>query len=362
MIRLPHQYLLVLLALFTSCSAPPDSSPSGSPKIRSISAAGNVSILTFSEDKFFATVTIPHGSQSIDPIFRKLMAGDNTDVLDQYLDGTLNENIAPEIKDVIIASLPDGVLDYRVTEFTTTPSSSILQLALDRNLIETIVLPIIKKYTYPGAVPILPLFSVSTTSPILNDLKSLKLLIPCENVSVPKQQLLLPNAPRAYRHGTHRGIDFYVNWGTPVRAVADGVITRAEHDYQEMSADFRLDVLGDAKILGRTPSDVFEHLLLGQAVYIDHGFDLVPGYRTVTIYAHMSHINSSITVGSTVHRGEVIGQSGNTGTKDSTLKKKTGAHLHWEMILQNKAGEYYLGQGEKYEVLYPFLKKVFINI
>ena len=361
MIRLPYFYSLVLLTLFIGCGTPPDSSPSISPKTRSISAAGNVSILTFSEDKFSATVTIPHGSQSIEPIFKKLMAEDNTDVLDQYLDGTVNENIAPEIKDEIIASLPDGALDYRITEFTKAPSSSILQLGLDRNLLESIVLPIIKKYTYPGAVPILPLFSVSTAPPILNDLKSMKLLVPCENVSVPKQQLLLPNAPRAYRHGTHRGIDFYVNWGTPVRAVADGVITRAEHGYQEMSADFRLDILNDAKILGRTPSDVFEHLLLGQAVYIDHGFDLVPGYRAVTIYAHMSHINSGITVGSTVRRGEVIGRSGNTGTKDSTLKQKTGAHLHWEMILQNKAGEYYLGQGEKYDVLYPFMENLFTD-
>ena len=361
MIRLLHLCLLVILALFTSCSTPPDSSPSGSPIIRSNSDTGNVSILTLSEDKFFATVTIPHGSQSIDPIFRKLMADDNTDVLDQYLDGTVKENIAPEIKDVIIASLPDGALDYRITEFTTAPNFSILQLKLDRNLIEAIVLPIIEKYTYPGAVPILPLFSVSTTPPILNDLKSMKLLVPCEDVSVPKQPLLLPNAPRAYRHGTHRGVDFYVNWGTPIRAVADGVIIRAEHGYKEMSADFRLDALGDAKILGRTPSDIFEHLLLGQAVYIDHGFDLVPGYRTVTIYAHMSHINSSITIGSTVRRGEIIGRSGNTVTKDSTLKKKTGAHLHWEMILQNKAGEYYLGQGETHEVLYPFMENLFTD-
>ena len=111
MIRFPFLHLLVLLTLFTGCSVPPDSSPSESPKTRSIGTAGNVSILTFSEDKFYATVTIPHGSQSIEPIFKKLMADDNTDVLDQYLDGTVNENIAPEIKDVIIASLPDGALD-----------------------------------------------------------------------------------------------------------------------------------------------------------------------------------------------------------------------------------------------------------
>ena len=361
MIRLLHLYLLVILALFTSCSTPPDSSPSGSPIIRSNSDTGNVSILTFSEDKFFATVTIPHGSQSIDPIFRKLMADDNTDVLDQYLDGTVKENIAPEIKDVIIASLPDGALDYRVTEFTTAPSSSILQLKLDRNLIEAIVLPIIEKYTYPGAVPILPLFSVSTTPPLLNDLKRLKLLIPCENVSVPKQPLLLPNAPRAYRHGTHRGVDFYVNWGTPIRAVADGVIIRAEHGYKEMSADFRLDALGDAKILGRTPSDIFEHLLLGQAVYIDHGFDLISGYRAVSIYAHLSHINSNIKIGTKIKRGQELGKSGNSGTKDSTLKKKTGAHLHWELILQNNSGEYYLGQGEEHDNLSLFLSNLFVN-
>ena len=126
-----------------------------------------------------------------------------------------------------------------------------------------------------------------------------------------------------------------------------------------MSADFRLDVLDDAKILGRTPSDIFAHLLLGQAVYIDHGFDLVPGYRTVTIYAHKSHINSSITIGSTVRSGEVIGHSGNTGTKDSTLKKKTGAHLHWEMILQNKTGEYYLGQGLESDSLSVLFQNIF---
>ena len=359
MIRLLHLYLLVILALFTSCSTPPDSSPSGSPIIRSNSDTGNVSILTFSEDKFFATVTIPHGSQSIDPIFRKLMADDNTDVLDQYLDGTVKENIAPEIKDVIIASLPDGALDYRITEFTTAPSSSILQLKLDRNLIEAIVLPIIEKYTYPGAVPILPLFSVSTTPPLLNDLKRLKLLIPCENVSVPKQPLLLPNAPRAYRHGTHRGVDFYVNWGTPIRAVADGVIIRAEHGYQEMSADFRLDALGDAKILGRTPSDVFEHLLLGQAVYIDHGFDLVPGFRVITIYAHLSHIENNVTPGNMIKGGDFVGNSGNTGMRESTMGSKAGSHLHWEMILQKGEQEVYLGHNIPNPELYNMLTSIF---
>ena len=31
------------------------------------------------------------------------------------------------------------------------------------------------------------------------------------------------------------------------------------------------------------------------------------------------------------------------------------------MILQNKAGEYYLGQGETHEVLYPFMENLFTD-
>ena len=128
--------------------------------------------------------------------------------------------------------------------------------------IEETIFKIFKKYSSSESIPILPLFSVSTNPPTLNELKNITLLIPCLDTKVPDQQLLLPNAPRAYRNGTHRGIDFYVNWGSSVRAVADGVIIRADHNYQEMSADFRLDLLNDTKVLGRTPSDVFEHLLL----------------------------------------------------------------------------------------------------
>ena len=42
--------------------------------------------------------------------------------------------------------------------------------------------------------------------------------------------------------------------------------------------------------VGYTPSDIFNSILLGKAVFLDHGFDLVPGFRTITIYAHLSHI------------------------------------------------------------------------
>jgi len=345
---------LLILTFFIGCST--------SPTISTQSTTNKISILTFSEDKLSATITISNGPNSFELALHQLMEHDNTIVVDQYLDGVVENSIISEIKDVIINSLPEDALDFRIKSFSSINNSSIINLELDQNQIESTVYKILKKYNSPEKIPILPLFSISKTPPTLKDLNNIKLLIPCIDTKVPDQQLLLPNAPRAYRHGTHRGIDFYVNWGSSVRSVADGVVVRAEHGYQEMEADFRLDVLNDTKILGRTPSDIFEHLLLGQAVYIDHGFDLVSGYRAITIYAHLSHINSNVRIGSTIRRGQEIGRSGNSGTEDSTQKKKTGAHLHWEMILQNKSGEYYLGQGEKYDVLYPFIKNLFLDI
>ena len=346
-------YLLILI-LFIGCST--------SPTVSTQSTTNKISILTFSEDKLSATITIPTGPNAFEQALHQLMEHDNTIVLDQYLYGVVENSIVSEIKDVIINSLPEDALDFRIKSFSSINNSSIINLELNRNQIESTVYRILKKYNSLEKIPILPLFSISKTPPTLQDLNNIKLLIPCIDTKVPDQQLLLPNAPRAYRNGTHRGIDFYVNWGSSVRSVADGVVVRAEHGYQEMEADFRLDVLNDTKILGRTPSDIFEHLLLGQAVYIDHGFDLISGFRAVSIYAHLSHINSNIKIGSKINRGQEIGKSGNSGTEDSTLKKKTGAHLHWEMILQNKEGEYYLGQGEKYDVLYPFIKNLFLDI
>ena len=62
---------------------------------------------------------------------------------------------------------------------------------------------------------------------------SLKLQLPCVDIPVPKRAMRLPNAPRDYRSGIHRGIDFFANWGTPVRAVADGIVIRSDLYYQE---------------------------------------------------------------------------------------------------------------------------------
>jgi murein DD-endopeptidase MepM/ murein hydrolase activator NlpD len=188
-----------------------------------------------------------------------------------------------------------------------------------------------------------------------------QIILPIDGLSFPKRASRLPNAPRSYRSGTHRGIDFFSNWGTPVRSVADGIIIRSDINYKEMPADFRIEMLKRASLINRTPSDIFNELLLGQAVIIDHGLDLFPEYRAISIYAHLSSIIPKFEVGYNIKSGETFGYSGNTGTSPSTLGTKKESHLHWELILQDSKGEYYFGQDLEYSELIEALDSLFIK-
>ena len=188
---------------------------------------------------------------------------------------------------------------------------------------------------------------------------SLSLSLPCYEVPVPKRTMRLPNAPRNYRNGTHRGLDFFANWGTPVRSVAEGVVVRSDLHYEEVPADFRENLLKATTKVGHTPSDIFNSVLLGKSVFLDHGFDLIPGFRTISIYAHLSHIEKEIVPGAIVKRGELLGKSGNTGMRESTIGSKAGSHLHWEMILQRGEQEIYLGKGMSNPELYDMLFRIF---
>ena len=189
--------------------------------------------------------------------------------------------------------------------------------------------------------------------------KDLKLLLPCKGVKLPTRSSRLPNAPRNYRNGTHRGVDFFANWGTEIRAVADGMVVRADHNFKEYPADFRVKMLKSSGKVGHTPSDIFNSVLLGKAVILDHGFDLVPGFRAITIYAHLSSIKENLAGGAVVKAGQIIGKTGNTGTRPSTLGTKKESHLHWELILQKDSQEVYLGKDVPYEKLYEMLSDIF---
>jgi murein DD-endopeptidase MepM/ murein hydrolase activator NlpD len=105
-------------------------------------------------------------------------------------------------------------------------------------------------------------------------------------------------APCRYCSSSHRGLDFTPGNGSPIFAVADGVVTQAE--------------FGGG---------------YGQHVYIEHRID---GQSVLTVYAHMQSSSSPLRVGDTIAVGDFIGLVGNTGTS-------TGPHLHLEVRIN---GEY----------------------
>ena len=192
-------------------------------------------------------------------------------------------------------------------------------------------------------------------------LSGLSFLLPCPDVPIPTQANLLPNAPRSYRNGIHQGIDFPAVYGSEVRSPADGVVIRADHNYREITNEFRETLLKKAELIGFTPSDIFKHILLGRSVFIDHGVDLVDGKRLVSIHAHLSSIDELIQPGENVVRGQLLGLCGNSGTSEGALGTGRGAHLHYELSIQDEKGERYLGAGLPYPELIDLLNKIFVR-
>lgn len=101
-------------------------------------------------------------------------------------------------------------------------------------------------------------------------------------------QLSSAFGPRGGRN--HNGIDVPVSVGTPVRAVADGTVVRADSG-------------GDGSY--------------GLVIYVDHPDG------TQSRYAHLGGAN--VKVGDRVTAGQNIGASGNSGIRTS------GPHLHFEL-------------------------------
>lgn len=90
----------------------------------------------------------------------------------------------------------------------------------------------------------------------------------------------------------HSGVDIASDRGTPVKAVADGVIC-----------------------------DVRNDLYYGITVVIDHGNDLKSLYRNLAS-------DETVTVNQKVKQGEVIGSIGNTAMDESSEQP----HLHFEVL------------------------------
>ena len=165
-----------------------------------------------------------------------------------------------------------------------------------------------------------------------------------------------PNAPRAYRNGTHEGFDFYdgavsgapIAYGTAIVSMAAGTVVRADHDYVEMTREEYDEVIQASRSSMVTPGDLLD-ALRGMQVWIEH-----PG-GFLTRYAHLSGIPGEVVVGARVEQGQVIGFTGNSGTIEAADGTQDDPHPHVEIW----RGESYLGQGREPAEIFEMARQLF---
>ena len=188
-----------------------------------------------------------------------------------------------------------------------------------------------------------------------------KIILPTDEYGVPEYTNLLPNALREYRNGIHEGIDFSSPLNYPIKAVYDGIVIRSNNQHEDVDINTYNELLLTTEKLKKTPEDIYNFILLGKSIVIDHGYSITKKFRTVTVYAHLSSIPNEIKPGTRVAQGDIIGFSGNTGTSSGALRNEKGAHLHWEIHFDDSKGRYFLGQNIPEELLHSNIVQLFEN-
>lgn len=181
-------------------------------------------------------------------------------------------------------------------------------------------------------------------------------VVPVEGATISSRRSHLPGAPRAYRNGTHEGFDFYsgtvsvsISYGTPINAVADGVVIRADHDYVEHSLDEYNSMIEQAARSLDTPPEILDGLR-GRQVWLQHagGF--------VTRYAHLSAISEAVVAGALVKQGDIVGTTGNSGTMEAAQNTQDDPHPHVEVW---RGDTTFLGAGLEPEQIWQLAGQVF---
>lgn len=181
-------------------------------------------------------------------------------------------------------------------------------------------------------------------------------VVPVEGATISSRRNHLPGAPRAYRNGVHEGFDFYsgtvsvaIDYGTPIRVAADGVVIRADHDYVEHTLDEYEGIIADATAALDTPPDILD-ALRGRQVWVRH-----PG-GFVTRYAHLATIAEGVVEGARVQQGDIIATTGNSGTLEAAQGTQDGPHPHVEIW---RGEETFLGAAMEPEAIWSLAAQVF---
>lgn len=114
------------------------------------------------------------------------------------------------------------------------------------------------------------------------------------------------SSPFGWRFGGsdwHQGVDIANSQGTPIKAVANGVVSKVITTCSQNSS---------SNCQGTT---------YGNYIRVKH---VVNGQSYETLYGHLYRVDASIAVGKQVTQGQVIAQMGNSGNS-------SGPHLHFEI-------------------------------
>jgi murein DD-endopeptidase MepM/ murein hydrolase activator NlpD len=179
------------------------------------------------------------------------------------------------------------------------------------------------------------------------DIWAFKIPLKPENISLPVHPGFYPGARRLYRYGIHEGIDFFsepekkikIDSRTPVIAAQDGMISRADKNYRDITVSEHDRILKQCAQENETSPQNADKLR-GRQVRILHNGNLV------TVYAHLSKIAENIKENMYIRQGEIIGYVGNTGTTDGVYHTGKNLHLHFEIHIDDHSAdlEYYLGK------------------
>lgn len=164
--------------------------------------------------------------------------------------------------------------------------------------------------------------------------------LPFPGAALPTRPRSFPGARRLYRYGVHYGVDLYstdvagLRVGSPVLAMADGAVVRADASYVEMTRQEYDAVEKRCKEEHQTPPDLFDKLL-GRQVHLLHS----PGVESH--YAHLSAIAPGVSKDAAIQQGKPVGNVGVSGTSSGAYGTEDGAHLHFEIWIKGR----YLGRG-----------------
>ena len=169
----------------------------------------------------------------------------------------------------------------------------------------------------PEPVPFTPTPPPSTIDP--DDIRGF--LWPVAGACLPDRGALMPNSPREYRSGKHEGIDWYdlsscarVAEGTAIVAMFDGVVVRADTEYEGLSARTLAALEARVTECACSEPEVLD-AFRGMQVWIDHGNGVL------TRYAHLGSIDEAAYVGAEVRRGQRRSRCANPARRCTSTQK-----------------------------------------